>query len=86
MHLILTEPTRIDKLKGWLRMNRISQRQLARCMGMSQTKLNSLVVNSNHATEKRVEQLRTLGVPEELLPAVRERRPRHKPQKENAAL
>lgn len=70
MHLILTEPTRIDKLKAWFIMRRITQGQLAKILGMSQFRTCKLL-NRDHASPQRVEQLRTLGVPEDLLPETR---------------
>ena len=79
MHPILTEPTRIDNLKAWFAVRRVTQAELARMMGMSELHLNKLI-NRDYATPQRVEQLRTLGVPEDLLPEARERRPGRKPR------
>ncbi len=73
MNPILPEPNRIDKLKGWLRMHRITYAKLAAQMGMSELRLGK-IINRDYAMPHRVEQLRALGVPEELLPEARNTR------------
>ncbi len=79
MDLILTEPTRIDKLKAWMGMHHITQAKLAAYLGMCVQRVCKDVVNSDAVPSRRVEQLRILGVPEELLPQARDRRPGRKP-------
>ena len=67
MPLILPEPTRKDKLKGWLCANRLTYAKIGARLGLAASSL-SLILNGNTARPERVAQLRELGIPEELLP------------------
>jgi hypothetical protein len=67
MSLILSEPTRKDKLKGWLCAHRLTYAAIGAHLGLAASSL-SLILNGDTARPERVAQLRELGIPEELLP------------------
>ena len=70
MNIILPEPSRIDKLKGWLRTYRYTLNDVAKHMDLTARGV-LLIINAETARPERVKQLKTLGVPEELLPEAR---------------
>ena len=67
MPLILSEPTRKDKLKGWLCTNRLTYAEIGAHIGLAASSL-AIILNGDTARPERVAQLRELGIPEELLP------------------
>ena len=68
MSLMLSEPTRKDKLKGWLCAHRLTYADIGAQLGMVASSV-ALILNSDTARPERVDQLRDLGIPEEYLPA-----------------
>jgi hypothetical protein len=67
MTLILENPARKDKLKGWLCANRLTYAEIGTHLGMAASSV-SFILNGDTARPERVAQLRELGIPEELLP------------------
>lgn len=66
-------PNRQARLKAWLLLHAIEQKDLAEKMGISQ-QLLSMTLTGRRTTKGRLEQLAGLGVPVELLPELRERK------------
>jgi hypothetical protein len=79
MKLILPEPSKLDKLRGWLSTYRLTYGDLAGAMGITTSAVGYLLT-SQTARPERVEQLRDLGLPEDLLPVARYTAPGRKPQ------
>lgn len=83
MNLILPEPTRVDKLKGWLYTRRLTYEGIGQTLGLTSASVLK-IVNSETARPERVEQLKSLGIPEELLPEPRYIPPGPKPKRQNS--
>ena len=66
-------PTRQARLKAWFLLNGIEQQEFAKKMGIT-PQLLSMTLSGRRATKERIRQLIRLGVPEELLPVVREKK------------
>lgn len=84
MAFILTEPTRKDKLKGWLLAHRLTYAFLGDKIGMSAGNICTLL-SQETARPERVAQLAALGIPEELLPRPLYTPPGPKPKKRRNA-
>ena len=79
MSFMLPEPTRKDKLKGWLCAHRLTYAGIGAQLGMAAASVFH-IFNSDTARPERVEQLRSLGIPEDLLPAPHYTPPGPKPR------
>ena len=66
-------PTRQARLKSWFLLNNIEQKDLAEKMGISQ-QLLSMTLAGRRATKERLEQLVSLGIQEDLLPELEDKR------------
>jgi len=66
-------PSRQARLKAWFLLNNIEQKDLAKKMGISQ-QLLSMTLTGSRATRERIGQLISYGVPEDLLPVVRDKK------------
>lgn len=66
-------PTRQARLKAWLLLHNIEQKDLAEQMGVSQ-QLLSMTLTGTRATKERLEQLIDLGIPRNLLPELQEKK------------
>lgn len=68
-------PSRQAKLKAWFLLNNLEQKSLAGQMGISE-QLLSMTLHGKRATKERLDALVALGVPQELLPEMQERKRR----------
>jgi len=59
------------KIKDWLFRNGLTQAQIARDLGISPQRMGH-VLNGQWPTQKQVDKLHSLGMPEDLLPIVKE--------------
>jgi len=66
----MNSPTRQARLKAWLLLNSIEQKDLAEKMGIS-PQLLSMTLAGRRATKERIDQLISFGIPEDLLPTLR---------------
>ena len=66
----MNSPTRQARLKAWLLLNSIEQKDLAEKMGIS-PQLLSMTLAGRRATKARIDQLISFGIPEDLLPTLR---------------
>lgn len=80
MSLILSEPSRQDKLKGWLTSHRLTYADIGNKVGMVASSV-FLMLRKETARPERVEQLKALGIPEELLPVPKYIPPGPKPKR-----
>lgn len=60
-------PSRQAKLKAWLLLHNIEQKQLAEQLGIS-PQLLSMTLSGRRVSKERLEALIKLGIPRELLP------------------
>ncbi len=80
MPLILTEPSKKDKLKGWMVSHGLTYAKLGAGLDMAQSAVFALL-HSDTARPERVEQLKALGVPAEFLPEPKYTPPGPKPRR-----
>ena len=69
MNQILSQPTRKDKIRGWLAEHRLTYRQLGRALGLSDAGVRKSLLSRDITPERHREFLR-LGLPPYLLPEV----------------
>ena len=60
------------QLASWLAINELTRTSIASELGLSSAYVGQLL-NGKRLTPKRIEQLKGLGIPEELLPPLRAR-------------
>lgn len=80
MPLILTEPNRKDKLKGWLLAHRLTHAMIGASLGMATSSV-CLMLQKETARPERVEGLKALGIPAEFLPVPKYIPPGPKPRR-----
>lgn len=59
--------TRFSRLKSWLALNGVSQKDLADSLGISASMV-SKIIKGERAPRHRIEQLIAYGIPNDLLP------------------
>lgn len=64
-------PTRQERLKLWLWSNNVPQAEIARRLGVAKSSVGYWI-RRDFLSAQRVEQLRELGIPEDLLPCARD--------------
>lgn len=65
--LIVTEPTRHDKLKGWLHGRGLTIEKLAKATGLNENTCR-WSLKRERASRERIELFLALGIPKSLLP------------------
>lgn len=70
MRLDVTQRERKAKIRGWFIRNGLTQAQVARDLGISPQRFGR-VLDGKWPTQKQVDHLRSLGMPEDLLPVIK---------------